>query len=123
MAIVTPYTVPDHPADPEGAALELIVRLPADILHTTRFTAELQDYCSVLDAEGCFSGLTWADAKQIAAAVSFDVVTRDDAADFLRNRARNVLAGTDNMPWDNRQGAARALTIAAATVLAFGQKR
>ncbi|GAC1408440.1 MAG: hypothetical protein NVSMB60_29750 [Mycobacterium sp.] len=41
---------------------------------------------------------------------------RDDAADFLRNRARNVLAGTNNMPWHNREGAARALNIAA-TVL------
>lgn len=75
-----------------------------------------QDYCGVLHAEGCFAGLTWADAKAIAAAVSFDIVTRDDAADFLRNRARNVLAGTDNMVWKNRQGAAQALSIAA-TVL------
>jgi hypothetical protein len=113
---VPAYTVPDNPADPEGAALELIVRLPADILHTTRFTAELQDYCGVLHAEGAFAGLTWADAKQVAAAVSFDVVTRDNAADFLRNRARNVLAGTDNMPWRSRDRAARALNIAA-TVL------
>ena len=31
-------------------------------------------------------------------------------------RARDVLAGTDDMPWQNRQGAARALNIAA-TVL------
>lgn len=40
----------------------------------------------------------------------------DPEADFLRNRARNVLAGTDNMDWQNRDGAARALNIAA-TVL------
>ena len=60
--------------------------------------------------------MSWSDAKVIAAAVSFDVITREDAADFLRNRARNVLAGSDNMPWHNREGAARALNIAA-TVL------
>jgi hypothetical protein len=48
--------------------------------------------------------------------VSFDAVTRDDAADFLRNRARNVLAGADNMEWENRDRSARALNIAA-TVL------
>ena len=48
--------------------------------------------------------------------MSFDACTRDDAADFLRNRARNVLAGSDNMEWDNRERAARALNIAA-TVL------
>jgi hypothetical protein len=113
---VPTYTVPDSPADPEAAALELIVRLPADILHTGAFRDVLQDYCSVSDAEGAFAGLSWADAKNIAAAVSFDVVTRYDAADFIRNRARNVLADTDNMDWQNREAAARALNIAA-TVL------
>jgi hypothetical protein len=76
----------------------------------------LQDYCGVLHAEGAFAGLAWDDAKAIAAAVSWDVIARDDAADFLRNRARNALAGADNMPWVDREGAARALNIAA-TVL------
>jgi hypothetical protein len=28
--------------------------------------------------------------------------TRDDAEAFVRNRARNVLAGVDNMPWKPR---------------------
>jgi len=31
-------TVPDKPADPEAAALELNVRLPGDICHTDAFT-------------------------------------------------------------------------------------
>jgi hypothetical protein len=117
------YTVPDTPADPEAAALELIVRLPSSLSARLAVAAQnfglveiLQDYCSVLDAEGAFAGLSWSDAKQIAAAVSFDVVTREDAADFILNRARNVLAGTDNMPWQNRELVARALNIAA-TVL------
>jgi hypothetical protein len=90
---VSAYTVPDHPDNPEQAALELIVRLPSDILNTEAFREVLQDYCGVLHAEGCFTGLSWPDAKNIAAAVSFDVCNRADAADFLRNRARNVLAG------------------------------
>jgi hypothetical protein len=110
------YTVPDNPADPEAAALDLIERLPADILHTGAFTEVLQDYCSVPHADGAFAGLEWADARQIAAAVSWDVISRDDAADFLRNRARNVLADVDGMVWQNREAAARALNIAA-TVL------
>jgi hypothetical protein len=113
------YAVPDSPADPEAAALDLIVRLPVEILRPEfphLLTEVLQDYCGVLHAEGAFAGLSWADAKAIAAAVSFDAITRDDAADFLRNRARNVLAGTDNMGWQNRERAARALNIAA-TVL------
>ena len=52
----------------------------------------------MLDAEGVFTGLCWLDAKPVAAAICFDICNRDNAADFLRNRARNVLAGTDNMP-------------------------
>ena len=50
------YTVPD-PADPEAAALDLIKRLPADILHTGAFTEVLQDYFSVPHADGGFAGL------------------------------------------------------------------
>jgi len=30
--------------------------------------------------------------------------TRDDAEAFVRGRARNVLAGVDNMPWEDRVG-------------------
>ena len=63
---MTTYSVPDQPADPETAALEMIVRLPADILGSTAFTTVLQDYCGVLHAENCFAGLTWVDAKQVA---------------------------------------------------------
>jgi hypothetical protein len=112
----TDYTVPDNPADVEAAALELIVRLPGQIMHTDALTEVLQDYCGALHAEGALAGLSWADAKNVAAVVSFDVATREDAADFIYNRARNVLAGTDNMPWENREAAVRALNIAA-TVL------
>jgi hypothetical protein len=50
-------------------------------------------------SEGVFAGLSWADAKQLAAPVSFDMCMRDDAEAFVRNRARNVLAGVGNMPW------------------------
>jgi hypothetical protein len=113
---MTTYTVPDNPADPEAAALELIVRLPVKILHTDAYTPILQDYCTLLSGEGAFTGLSWSDAKNIAAAVSFDIVTREDAIGFIRQRARNVLGGGDGMMWDDQEGAARALTIAA-TVL------
>jgi hypothetical protein len=114
--MITAYTVPDNPSDPEAAALELIVRLPEDVMHTAAFTTVLQDYCGALHVEGAFAGLSWADAKDVAAAVSFDMCIRDDAEAFIRHRARNALAGTDGMLWENRQGAARALDIAA-TVL------
>jgi hypothetical protein len=113
--MTTAYTVPDNPADPEAAALELIVRLPQEILNRDDFTPVLQEFCSMLDAEGCFVGLSWSDAKSIAAAVSFDLVSREDAQEFIAQRARNVLGG-DGAMWDDRQGAARALNIAAAVL-------
>ena len=114
---MTTYVVPTNPTDVEAAALDLIVRLPVEVLHTDELTAALQDFCGMLHAEGCFAGLSWADAKQIAAAVAFDIISRDDAADFLRNRARNGFAGVDWMDWRDREGVARALNIAA---MAFG---
>ena len=92
------------------------MRLPAMLLDSDSFTPVLQDYCSLLHAESAFAGLSWADARQIAAAVSFDACQHDDAAEVIRNRARNVLAGSDGMTWHKREGAARALNIAA-TVL------
>jgi hypothetical protein len=49
----TGYTVPDDPADPEAAALDLIVRVPADVLETDAFTIALQDYCGLLLAGRC----------------------------------------------------------------------
>jgi len=108
------YTVPDNPADPEAAALDLIERRPADILHTGAFTEVLQDYCSVPHADGAFAGLEWADARQKRSRGTSSAAM--SAADFLRNRARNVLADVDGMVWQNREAAARALNIAA-TVL------
>jgi hypothetical protein len=119
----TAYIVPDNPPDPEAAALELIVRVPAQMLQNrgdlaiaAEVTEVMQDYTGVLHADGAFAGLSWPDAKAVAAAVCFDACNRDDVADFIRNRARNVLAGTDNMPWQNREGAARALSIAASVL-------
>jgi hypothetical protein len=52
---------------PESAALELIVQLPAQLLATNAFTAVLQDFCGLLHAERAFTGLSWNDARQIAA--------------------------------------------------------
>jgi hypothetical protein len=100
----------------EAAALDLIVQLPRVVIclpDPEGLTAVLQDYAGALHAEGAFAGVGWDDAKQIAAAVAFDVVMRDDAADFLRGRAARASAGTDNMPWHDRAAAARAMNIAA----------
>ncbi len=46
----TTYDVPDNPTDPEAAALELIVRLPEDVLHTTALRPVLQDWAKAIVA-------------------------------------------------------------------------
>jgi hypothetical protein len=69
---MTTYTVPTDPPDPESAAQDLIVQLPATLLDTSAFTSVLQDLCGLLHAEGALAGLSWHDARQIAAAMAFD---------------------------------------------------
>ncbi len=102
------YTVPDNPADPEQAALELIVRVPAEILDRHPALREaLQYVTSMLDAERCFAGISWHDAKHAATAIMVDAIGRDDAADALRQRAGKVHDGSDNMRWDDRAAMAQ----------------
>jgi hypothetical protein len=107
----------DNPHDPESAALTLIIGMCGDLLPpdtAADVTEILQDYCGVLQVEGAFAGLCWPDAKQIAAAVGFDVVFRgEDAVDALQRRARRASEGTDNMDWRDRQAATRAFSVAA----------
>lgn len=110
------YVVPNAPTDPEAAALELIVRLPIDLLAAEGLRSVLQDYAGVLHSEGVFAGMAWSDASRAAAAVVMDVCRRclsDDAGDFLRDRARDVAAGADNVAWHDRMSVARALDSAA----------
>ena len=70
------YTVPDDPPDPEAAALELIVRLSACFSKDDNQApgGGLQDFAGLLDAEGCFAGLTWNDAKARALRIAADVL-------------------------------------------------
>lgn len=112
------YTVPTDPADPETAGYELIVKLPTEIMAEPGVILHplievLQDYTGLLGAQDAFAGMEWQDVRQVAAAVSFDITQRDNPGEFLRSRAKNVLAGSDNMPWRDRTRVARALSIAA----------
>jgi hypothetical protein len=114
---MTTYTVPHSPTDPEAAALELIVRMPADVLgHLSPTRETLQEFAALLSAEGAFTGMSWHDARHAATAIIFDATNRDDGAGFLRGRADRVRAGTDGMTWDDPAAMARALSVAA-TVL------
>lgn len=107
------YVVPNDPDDPQAAALELIVRLTEAVTHDSGPCETLQEVTAVLDVEDAFAGMSWRDARHVAAAICFDVCNRDDAAPFLLARAEQALDGTDNMGWDDPAKMARALTIAA----------
>lgn len=112
----TAYTVPEDPADPEAAALELVVRMPADLSGARvdgAARAVFQDFAGILSAFGAFTGMTWHDAKHAAVVIVADGIYRDDGPGFLRQRAARVLDGTDNMVWDDPQRMAAALTIGA----------
>jgi hypothetical protein len=105
------YVVPDHPADPHAAALELIVCLPEAVMGDSRARKTLQELTAILDAEATFAGMSWHDAKHAATAIVVDALERDDAAGFLRARAERV--GDDGMAWDDPAKMARGLSIAA----------
>ncbi|OBA60926.1 amino acid aminotransferase [Mycobacterium sp. 1100029.7] len=103
------------PADPESAALDLLVRSAETATGSTAFRAVLQDLAGALHVEGAFAGLVWVDARLVAAAVSFDVCTATDPVESLHRRAAAVRAGRGPR-CVNPAGIAQALDVAA-TVL------
>lgn len=86
-------TVHALPADPEGAALDLLVQAAEDATGSTAFRAVLQGLAGLLHAEGALAGLEWMDARLVAGTVSFDVCTAADPVGSLRRRAAAVRAG------------------------------
>jgi hypothetical protein len=107
------YVVPDHPADPEAAALELIVRMPEAVMRDAGAREILQELTAMLEVEGTFTGMSWFDAKHAAVAIVVDALERDDAHTFLLARAERARNGSDGMRWDDPTAMARALTIGA----------
>lgn len=111
--MTTPTSTP--PADPESAALDVLVQAAEAATGSTVFRAALQDLAGALDAEGALAGLAWVDARLVAAAVSFDACTAADPVGSLRRRAGAVRAGRGPRCVDPA-GIAQALDVAA-TVL------
>ncbi|WP_125078048.1 hypothetical protein [Mycobacterium sp. P7213] len=103
------------PSDVERAALDLMVQV-ATQCGGAGFVALVQDLCGVLQLEGAFAGMSWADAKHVAAAAVVDAYSRDDAADFMRLRAELAESGGDGMTWDDDAAVARSLRIVARAV-------
>ncbi|HWS94188.1 MAG TPA: hypothetical protein VN306_17385 [Mycobacterium sp.] len=70
------------------------------------FRPIVEEYCAGLDLEGCFDGLSAPEAHQAALNIVVAVCGRDDPADYLRQRADEVVA--------NALAISRSLYIAAA---------
>lgn len=105
-------TTSTAPADPEFAALDLLVQAAEAATGSTAFRAVLQDLAGVLHAEGALAGLAWADARLVTAAVSFDTCTAADPVGSLRRRAAAVRSGRGPRCFD-AAGIAQALDVAA----------
>ncbi|BCO57884.1 amino acid aminotransferase [Mycobacterium intracellulare] len=112
---MTTTTIGTPPADPESAALDLLVQAAEAATGSIAFRAVLQDLAGALHVEGALVGLAWVDARLVAAAVSFDVCTAADPVGSLRRRAAAVRAGRGPR-CVNPAGTAQALDVAA-TVL------
>jgi hypothetical protein len=111
------YTVPESPADPQAAALELIQRFPHEVIGRDDPPREvLAALAALLAGAGAFAGLSWHDAKHAAAAIVVDLISREDAPGFLLQRADRALDGSDGMRWDDPALMSRALTVAAQVV-------
>lgn len=110
------YTPPADPPDVEVAALDLIVRAAEAATGSTAFRAALQDIAGQLQLERAFTGLAWADARLIAAAISIAACTQDDPAAALRGRAAAAATSSDGVAWCDRAATMRSLDIAAAVL-------
>jgi hypothetical protein len=111
-------TISTTPADPESAALDLIVRIAEAVPGAVALRASLQHLAGALQIEGALSGLaTVADARLAAATITEAACTADDPVGSLRIRAASMRAGCwDDPRCANTEGLAQALD-AAATVL------
>jgi hypothetical protein len=73
-------------------ALNTILRTGA--AYEAEFRPILDEYCIALDLEGCFDGLSASEANQAAVDILVAVCGRDDPADYLRQRADEMVAST-----------------------------
>ena len=85
-------------------ALNTILRTGA--AYEAEFRPILEEYCAALDLEGCFDSLSASEAHQAAVDIVVAVCGRDDPADYLRQRADEIVA--------NALAISRSLYIAAA---------
>jgi hypothetical protein len=77
-------------AFPGMDALDTILRTGA--AYQAEFRPILDEYCIALDLEGCFDGLSASEANQAAVDIVVAVCRRDDPADYLHQRADEMVA-------------------------------
>ena len=70
--------------------LDTILRTGAAYLAQVR--PILDEYCIALDLEGCFDDLSGSEANQAAVDIVVAVCGRDDPADYLHQRADEMVA-------------------------------
>lgn len=102
-------------ADPESAALDLIIRIGEAVPGAVALHASLRHLASALHIEGALACVaTLADARVAAATITEAICTSDDPVGTLRIRAAAMRAGC----WDcaDPQGLAQALDEAATVV-------
>jgi hypothetical protein len=103
------------PADSSDSAPAAVLPVVGDADNSN---PKLQDFATALDADAAFTGLSLSDAKNVAAAIAFDLTQRANPGEFLNRRARSVLRGDNGDEWDDPHRVYRALTIAARLVAA-----
>lgn len=111
------YDPPANPLDPEAAALDLIVRIPTDMLDDCGpARSALQDFAGALHVEGALSGLSWWDARPVALAICADLQCGDPDAAAALLHLRAELIGSHRERWNDADGVRRALSIAARVI-------
>lgn len=119
------YQVPDEVDDPEAAALDLIVQRPLRELgriieQSTAWDpgplrAALQQFASALELSGVFRSMTWHDARTVATLISSALLVPDlRPGRALMEHSTRAHTGADQIRWNDKRRASRALHEAAA---------
>jgi hypothetical protein len=103
----------DPPTDPESAALRLLAGHVRTLIHTTAQDAAVADVCARLRKKHVLAGLCGHDANLVASLVAVALCRRIDLGDYLRDKARAALSGTDGVAWRDRDRVAQAYAAAA----------
>lgn len=83
------------------------------ILHSTAFGDTLAELVGSLREARVLHDLSPDDADAVGRCIAYAITRRTDPCRYLIERARDALAGTDHVGWDDSDGVVRSLTVAA----------